>query len=230
MQYLPSELISKSLRYNDQSNISRQLSKGLYEASTLDYMESICTDPIKEEEILEYMKYQITFGFVLPGTYNETSMIIMTHSSGFSKYESYVFINIKIGNHNIYIKDLMGMFDSATFYPKDIKIYDLITTYRIMKKRLSCVSINPRFARIYVISLLNDLINVWNNLEDIIYLYSYLYINMRIMNLPIDGPTPKLFLRDTDKKIILQTINDQYGPFIPQMIEDINIYLDMFMI
>ena len=234
MQYLPSELISKTLRYNNQSNISRELSKGLYEASELDYMESICSGPINENEIQKYMKNKITFGFVTMDDYNATNMIIMTYvGDSFYEYQSYLAISILIRESRLYvmkINDYQNSFNSSRFYPPDIKIYDLITTYRIMKTRITCITINSTFAKTYTSNFFKGLINEWDNFENLIYLYTYLYINMRIMNLPIDGPSPVYNLAPADKNIILQTINDRYEPFISKMIDDINMYLDKFMI
>ena len=60
---MPPELISKQLRFADQSLLSRELSRGMYIASTVDFYESQCNKPITEHELKKYVKNNIvTFG------------------------------------------------------------------------------------------------------------------------------------------------------------------------
>ena len=204
MQNLPSEVISISLRYAGMPQTSRQLSRGMHTASSLDYLESICNEPIKEDELNEYINNKITVGTVWG----------KLDPMGFTIYTPLL--------EQGYTNDM-----SIYLGQSDDEIDPVITTYRVLKARIGCISINPNFAKDKASQMFNDLVDQWYNKDNLIYLYGYLYMNMRVMNLPINKPNPLDIATSIVVDQDLEVFNKAFDEYIPDMIDNIKTYFNI---
>src|SRR5438132_1789443 len=135
MQNLPSEVISRSLRYAGMPQTSRQLSTAMYTSSAADYMEALCNEPINEDEIQDYMTENITFGRAAKFFSNKDFAIYTP--IGDKYYSSFI---LTVGSREYMTRyDISGRVSSLgtiDYRPAEVISYDLITTYRILKRRL----------------------------------------------------------------------------------------------
>lgn len=88
--------------------------------------------------------------------------------------------------------------DLLQYYNISIRFLDLITTYRILRSRSNCINISKSFAYTETINIFDQAIDQWRNVEYSPQLFSYLFMNMKIMNIPytreeiyIDSSGPK---------------------------------------
>ena len=224
MQNLPSEVISISLRYAGMPQTSRQLSRGMHTASSLDYLESICNEPIKEDELNEYINNKITVGTVWGkldpmGFTIYTPLLEQGYTNDMSIYLGQSDDEIDpVGHGEEYVNKI---------YNPNITDYDLITTYRVLKARIGCISINPNFAKDKASQMFNDLVDQWYNKDNLIYLYGYLYMNMRVMNLQINKPNPLDIATSIVVDQDLEVFNKAFDEYIPDMIDNIKTYFNI---
>lgn len=124
-----------------------------------------------------------------------------------------------------------GVYNTVDEDYDNILLFDLLTTYRILKSRESCISINKSFAYDRTIDIFNQLIRDTTTVSGSMILFGYLYINLKVMNLPYAGPalpdisTPSEYI---DKSNLDDLILRKYGSYIdmiPAMISDIKQYL-----
>ena len=68
-------------------------------------------------------------------------------------------------------------------YTNTIKYFDLITTYKILQSRTICIDISSAYAYNETMRQFDEIIDMWNNTQDFAKILSYLYMNMKVMNL-----------------------------------------------
>ena len=112
----------------------------------------------------------------------------------------------------------------------NIKLFDLLTIYRILKNREACVDTITFFAYNETLRIFHQFIDTHNTMVDLLTLFGYLYINMKVMNLPYSGPTisNRYSHVGIDKNYIDNNIINNYWSYIdetPSMISNIEKYL-----
>jgi len=244
--YIPAEITSNILRRAGRATIARELSTGLRTASQLDILQSSCQQSITINELNNYLKDSVIFGFVKNTNLgvklgNEKIFDFDYYVYASNRYSNYTYPNIVSmfyryveSNDNIYI------YNGFINYSEDLKFeriiteydkilyFDLLTTYRILYLRISCTNISVSYAFNETMRIFDNLIDQWNNSQDIPKLCSYLYINMRVMNIQYHGPPLIEYVpatKDNVDEIMLASFSE-YMNFIPSMIANIKNYLE----
>lgn len=237
-QRLPSEIVSRSLRYANRPQISRELSKNMYSSSSADYYQSLCDESIKYEELEEYMNENtITFVEIVKKEYSEEFEFEREFDFQFYTaigpiYAAPYILNIRSILHTKRKSELMvgilarGTIEYRKRFNYDHKsFYDLLTNYRILRKRIGCNVININYAKEKSLQIFNELIDKWDNDEMIIFLYAYLYMNIKIMNIPTNIPEPSVNMKGS-KENIIEFVNKTYSPYMQKMIDIIIKYFN----
>ncbi len=278
MQSFPGEVISKIMRENNQSHITRILSKNSKLLSQADFLETTCRKNISLNEIKRYMTKEVAYGYILVPN-------ILHHHSVELFLEFYVWTPFPWGrdvdeNNSVHITSIPTVYityaimgadtdleiindeylrldhyvdngdsdlkavEFITNYKiednviyntviedyDDISMFDLLTTYRILKDRESCHALNSSFAYNESLRIFHQFINTHQEIIHSLTLFGYLYINMKVMNLPYSGPSilSSYSRNEIDKYDIDNYIINHYQPFIdyiPTMILAIEKYL-----
>lgn len=199
------------------------LNKNSRSISKLDFFESTCRKPINIYELKTYIKEKVAFGYIsnLNGI---TYFNILIPIFGHQHYVVYKVVPIENWDDKYHMISLITTNEPTINY-RSITRYDLLTTFRILSLRTNCSSISPTFARDQTLRILDEVVNTWNTPETAHFLYTYLYMNMIIMILPIYSLNPIFDEHDSDYHNILRNFNNKYGRYIPNMIEDIENYI-----
>lgn len=247
---LPNELTSKILREIDQSHVSRYLSKGMKEVSDIDFLQSSCRKPITKREMEEYFQKHSTLGFVE----DLSGALSSAYERGETEYHFIFYIiqpfesqsiDLRFAvetkeelteNYGYQVKNDNWIFDldNDYFFDKVDPIYDniiycdLLTIYKILLKRISCTNISQTFARDETINIFNEIILNWNKPVIIISLFMYLFMNMKVMNLPYYSDISCLRIEDTSLNKFYNNLDKNFHEQIndiPYMVNAIKNYL-----
>ena len=74
-------------------------------------------------------------------------------------------------------------------------------------------------------AIFDKIVNMWIGQGELHYLYTFLYWNMKIMNLPISSPSPPAEIYEESFDEIVNELEIEYGKYIPDMIADIKEYI-----
>jgi hypothetical protein len=226
-EYLHPELISKIMTSEDIAYKSRELSKKLINYSSYDVYHTTCNKNISENELHDYIIKGSKYGFI-QNTHIDDN-IKLYNSRMFSKlinnWEHYCYFNLTLRIiDNVDINNsIISYFKMDNNIPEynfnDIIYIDLLTCYRIFSNRLNCMNINKNYA-------LNKTFDILENIKDLpkSLLFSYLYINYKVMTIPYTGDIPNIN-SDIDEDITYNTDLNYIYDNIPIMINKIKNYI-----
>lgn len=230
---LPDEIYSTILRYAD-SPYYQQINKNILTVSNTDVYHTSCQKPITENEIWQYGLYGHFIGKMTnyhTSDYGAQFSVDYTPDSSTIRKGSVNLFDLEISYSWSFSKMSILRFRKSTVNITGEKVmyYDMLTTYRILSKRLNCVKINPNYAKIYILKMLDDMIVNWSTPMLYMRLYGYLYINMKVMNLPYDGPSLNFSISE-ENHLFEASFMDQfidYINYIPYMINALENYFQI---
>lgn len=230
---IPGEIYSKILRTAELPYYTR-LNKSILNESRLDMYEAVCQRAITKQEEKNYASDGNIIGLMTNYHHSEISAQFAVYTILLSDYKLTNDRVVDILRFRLsYIQTYEGtllldyQYNEINLNNKDIIYYDLLTTYRILSKRLNCHNVN-NYAKNQTLNILNHAITQWSTPMQYMKLFAYLYINVKVMNLPYHGPN-LIFMIEEDKDIFEEVFMGQFAlyiDYIPTMIEQIKRYLN----
>ena len=199
--------------------------------------EKYCQRPITGQEMLKYLQTQPEmFALINTNVYNFKSNALApkqtdtTLASLYTKTgHSYEVKQYKIDPTDMEFTDMPYLrtnYKAAILYEFEIADsipgLDVKSLYKIYRKRLGCVKLNPAYGKDYVHNLFDDLVEKYKYSDMILYVY--LLMNLRILNITI----PRSLHLKNGEIYDISGILYQLTPDIPLMIELIHRAIDNF--
>lgn len=174
----------------------------------------LCSKPISSAELRNYLENEQPRLFIIYNPSNSNAYPVNTGDSIVDSTATAYIYTLSEGNHwncstistmvlyhdpdNI-IFEQYGLMPILALKDRAINdilrdtdqsyLVDLLTTYRILRKRIGCVGINPIFAKNTVINLFSQIVSTHQNLGNPIYLFDlYCYLAAHTWIFNIDFP------------------------------------------
>ena len=204
LETLPQELQIEIFSQSPEiSIIGQQLSKTLQPIANEVCMKTIGLNPISQTEVKNYFKTIPKMVGCIPGDVKNgcfSASIFMFQDCGSRDYEP-VWIATNICPTFENIADNKTTIEMYYFNPEHsgdesccivhdirdkprLETYDILTTYRILKRRKGCMEIDPQYAKKRALEIFDEICSRNDGLN-LIYLHLYLIIHIWILNLDI---------------------------------------------
>ena len=218
---LPPELQSKIIRENIKGVESLLISKNITKSVLPQFLLEECLNPICDREIREYIKKK-----------NTTQMYCQFNHTN-QEFLGSVYNNLNCCTRDIYLKlhkvlpteqsdnnsyfslqshNKFSMQTRLCILDRTTKIlYDLITIYNILCRRISCLKVNQSFAKKATIDLFNKLYESTvkeNNISSLSYFLVFLMGNAHIMDIQIDNVSKHYINKETIRCFIDSIVPD----------------------
>jgi hypothetical protein len=233
------ELISYIHVQGDVEYKARELSKSIKQYADYELYTKKCNDKILEFEFEKYTDTGNTFGFVINNfTLEQIEMngAIYQHSTldidedediaVLNYSNSFLLRHSKIYNNDDDIEVITRFIDEPLLIDYNIiSHFDLVTYFYCYKNRFNCMNINKEYAKNKTLELFDYIINLYKDE----FLFIYLYINYRVMNLPYYGPYPNFYIETNIDNIDID-MSIEFEPlykYIPEMINNIKKYIEL---
>ena len=207
LETLPLELQIEILsQYPETSIIGQQLSKTLQPAANDACLKTVGLTPLSKKELENYLKTEPRIVGLISGNANDLiddylfAHVYMLQNYGLDQPEwastSINPIREEINDHQIRIE---LFYCHETFSWQDTELctlnnlcrnpseynYDILTIYRILKRRKGCMHIDPQYAKKRALAIFEK-ICAKNDGLNLIYLHLYLSMHVWIFNLDIE--------------------------------------------